>query len=245
MQLYPPYFSVSMPKTAKKQEILSWNVDYEATKEKIRSLTPQVLVCHDPHQSKGKLVIEFQKWKRGKKSRMVLSPKGRLQISYSSKEDREEQLGELKKHGILVPKEGEELTLLKKKSVPVFHLQDLQTDLERQKLIAKKTEKTLEAAYNVIRSRIITDALNEGREYVTLTEIMDKPREEVRREETRPKVGDLYGKREKALHKFLRKYYPNVEALGDVEDGKLVMRILEEFEEYWKKEFWEEESKGS
>jgi len=118
----------------------------------------------------------------------------------------------------------------------------LQTDLERQKLIAKKTEKTLEAAYSVLRQRKITDALNEGREYVTLTEIIDEPYEEVSREETRPKVGDLYGKREKALHKFLRKYYPNVETLRDVKDGKLVMKILKEFEAYWKKEFWEEES---
>lgn len=61
-----------MPKRAKDQVILLLNVDYEATKEKMRSLTPKVLVGHDPQQSKGKLVIEFQKWKRGKKSFLSL-----------------------------------------------------------------------------------------------------------------------------------------------------------------------------
>lgn len=91
--------------------ILPLNVDFEATEEKWSSLTPVVLVPHDPIQSKGKLVIEFQKWKRGKKSPMVLSPRGKLQISYSSKEDLKEQLMELMKHGILVSKKGEKLDL--------------------------------------------------------------------------------------------------------------------------------------
>jgi len=68
--------------------------------------------------------------------------------------------------------------------------------------------------------------------------------EDVRREATRPKVGNLFGKPEEALRRFLKKYYPNIQKLRDVKDGRRLMKILDQFEEYWKKEFWEEESKS-
>jgi hypothetical protein len=107
----------------------------------------------------------------------------------------------------------------------------------------KAMEKLYDAAFSVLVQRKITDALSEGREYITSTEI-NQVLEDVRREATRPKVGNLFGKREEALHRFLKKYYPNIEKLRDVKDGKRLMKILDHFEEYWKNEFWEEESKS-
>jgi len=62
-----------------------------------------------------------------------------------------------------------------------------------------------------------------------------------RRETTRPEVGNLYGERGKAWQRFLKKYYPNIEK-SSRDDWllKISKKILEEFAQYWKKEYWEE-----
>lgn len=113
---------------------------------------------------------------------------------------------------------------------------DQMTPEEIQKLITKlkETEKMLDAAFSVLFQRKVDEALNEGREYVTLTEIR-QVFEEVMREKMRPKVGNLHGKREKAWLRFVEKYYPSLEeALKDRE-------LLDKFDEYYAKEYWEEE----
>ncbi len=60
-----------------------------------------------------------------------------------------------------------------------------------------------------------------------------------RRGTTRLSVGNLYRRREKAWHRFLKKYYPNLEK--PFKDGKLLKKILVEFKEYWKEEYWDED----
>jgi len=52
---------------------------------------------------------------------------------------------------------------------------------------------------------------------------------------------ELYRKSVFLESDFKKKYYPNIEKLRDVKDGKRLMKILDEFEGYYKKEFWEEE----
>jgi len=62
-----------------------------------------------------------------------------------------------------------------------------------------------------------------------------------RRKPMRPKVGNLRGERTKAWLRFLKKYYPNIEK-SSRDDGhlKISKKILAEFAQYWKKEYWEE-----
>jgi len=62
-----------------------------------------------------------------------------------------------------------------------------------------------------------------------------------RRKPKRPKVGNLRGERTKAWLRFLKKYYPNIEK-SSRDDGQLKIskKILAEFAQYWKKEYWEE-----
>ena len=58
----------------------------------------------------------------------------------------------------------------------------------------------------------------------------------------RETVGNLYGLREKAWPKFLAKYYPDVKKPLHEIEGSLAKKIRDEFEQYWMKEYWEEES---
>ena len=59
--------------------------------------------------------------------------------------------------------------------------------------VKDKFREMLKASFRVLIQRKITDAFNEGREYITLPEI-NQVFKEVRREMMRPKVGNLFGR---------------------------------------------------
>ncbi|MDH5733059.1 MAG: winged helix-turn-helix transcriptional regulator [Candidatus Bathyarchaeota archaeon] len=57
-------------------------------------------------------------------------------------------------------------------------------------------------------------------------------------------VGDLFGARQKAFQRFMKKYYPQIKIpVHDIENPKLVMNIMKGFEEYYKEEFWKDEKR--
>ena len=75
------------------------------------------------------------------------------------------------------------------------------------------------------------------RRYARYTQRDDKISKEVNlHPPPRLTVGDRRGYREKAFRRFLEKHYPN---------GKLPRNLLEQFDQYYKNEFWKEESKSS
>lgn len=58
---------------------------------------------------------------------------------------------------------------------------------------------------------------------------------------TRPTVGNLFGEKERAWCRFLKKYYPNVDkSIRDHGSLTVSKKFLNEFAQYWKKEYWEE-----
>jgi len=91
-------------------------------------------------------------------------------------------------------------------------------------------QKTKEILERELVRRICMQAMIEGQPYLTLEDIYRELRNVGR------KTLALKGEREKAWSKFLEKYYPNIE---DPLEKKVPKTILKEFEEYYKKEYFE------
>jgi hypothetical protein len=121
-----------------------------------------------------------------------------------------------------------------------------QKNYEERARVLEEVKETLTAAFNVLISRKITDAMNEGRQDITLAEI-NQVFEDVRREITRPKIGNLFNIDNKLWPKFLQEKHPDIWTLvKDEKPASMPKDILEQFEEYRKKELsagsWEERS---
>lgn len=114
---------------------------------------------------------------------------------------------------------------------------------QQRKQFAKETEALLNAALRLLVKNKVHKLMNQGREYVTVAELRE-PLKEVLREKTRPKVGDIFNERPKAWRLFLEKHDLTPKTFNQIKDGKRQMQILREFEEYWSKEYWKEESKS-
>ena len=108
----------------------------------------------------------------------------------------------------------------------------------------EETEKTLQAAFDLLIQGRIRENLKKGQQFITSTEIMQVWKR-IEYEKKRPKVGNLYGKREEALDLFLKRHGLTIEAFHKIKNGERLMNLLNEFEEYWKKEFFNEDRSTS
>ena len=60
---------------------------------------------------------------------------------------------------------------------------------------------------------------------------------------TTNKVGNIYSEKQKALLKFIEKYYPKIAGSSKIDTSlKISKKFLEEFAQYWKKEYWDEKN---
>lgn len=109
-------------------------------------------------------------------------------------------------------------------------------EIEELKTICVHVRRTRDAAIGLLRQRKITDALNEGREWIDLREL-DVERD-VEREVKRPKVSDfdLFDIHKRLWPPFLQEKHPDIWKL--VKEGKTPKwpgDILEQFDEYRKR----------
>jgi len=105
----------------------------------------------------------------------------------------------------------------------------------------KNLMKMLDAARSLLIRRKISDAMDKGQEYITLRELL-QTYDEIKREAARPKIGNLFGKRDKAWSRFLKKQGLTSKTFNQLKNWERIDKIRKEFEEYYQKDFWEEES---
>lgn len=204
------------------QIFLKTNADVRRTDIKLQELYRNGEIENPEPTTKNQVIIRFKKGSfKGLKT--LFTAPGNLIVSYTTKREYEALIKKLK--DTLVSREGEELTLVDEKRIPVTYKHNL--------------EKASEAMYQVLLGDKVDKVLEEGREYLTRTDFREID-ERIRREKNRPKLGPLYGKRDKAWLRFLEKHYPDIKGpVHEIEDSKLVKKIKKEFDQYYKKEYWE------
>lgn len=114
----------------------------------------------------------------------------------------------------------------------------------------KAIEKKFDALWAALYRRILEDILMKRKlalRELTLGEVDRLVYEEMKREETRPKIGNLFEIQNKLWPQFLQEKHPDIWTLvKDEKPASMPKDILEQFEEYMKKELsagsWEERS---
>ena len=106
---------------------------------------------------------------------------------------------------------------------------------EKHILGPEALEKKWDAAIRVLVHRKVNDTLNEGREWIDLTEL-DQVHEEVRREEMRQMVGDLFDDTDIRLwRQFLKEKHRDIWTfVKDQRNVHMPKGIRKEFQEYKK-----------